>query len=217
MFDNPGLVLSTKVPVAELPCAAAPVFTQRPTMNRQNAPAAAAARKTIRWGVLGAAAIATGRTMPAMNEAPSATLFALASRDLAKGQSVAQTLGIPRVHARYEDLKQAPVASYRIDEGWLVTNTQFTRNAIRYGRCSNLTMIAWDYPRTRGLSAMIEEAHVHPVTALTTLSDSEKRRLLDQKIVLCKSVRTAHLLEENGIAPQKIQHVQEEAKRLCGI
>ncbi len=121
------------------------------------------------------------------------------------------------VHARYEDLKQAPVLSSRVDEGWLVTNTVFTRNAIRYGRCANLTMIAWDYPRTRGLSTMIEEAGVHPVTALTTLSDSEKRRLLDKKIVLCKSVQTSHLLEDNGIAPGKIQHVREEAKRLCGI
>jgi hypothetical protein len=121
------------------------------------------------------------------------------------------------VHARYEDLKQAPVQSSRVDEGWLVTNTVFTRNAIRYGRCSNLTMIAWDYPRTRGLSSMIEEARVHPVTALTTLSDAEKRRLLDKKIVLCKSVNTPHLLEEFGIAPGKISHVTEEAKRLCGI
>ena len=29
----------------------------------------------MNWGVLGAAAIATGRTMPALNEATSATLF----------------------------------------------------------------------------------------------------------------------------------------------
>ena len=50
--------------------------------------------KTVRWGVLGAAAIATGRTMPALNEAPSATLLALASRDIAKGRAVAQTFGI---------------------------------------------------------------------------------------------------------------------------
>lgn len=121
------------------------------------------------------------------------------------------------VHARYEDLKQAPTASSRVDEGWLVTNTVFTRNAIRYGRCANLTMIGWDYPRTRGLSNMIEDARVHPVTALTTLSDSEKRRLLDQKIVLCRSVQTAHLLEENGVAPGKIPHVLDEAQRLCGI
>lgn len=121
------------------------------------------------------------------------------------------------VFARYEDLKQAPSASSRVDEGWLVTNTVFTRNAIRYARCANLHIIAWDYPRTRGLSSMIEEAHVHPITALTTLSDGEKRRLLENKIVLCKSVQTSHLLEEYGVAPGKIKHVIDEAQRLCGI
>ena len=59
---------------------------------------------TIRWGVLGAAAIATGRTMPALNAAPSATLLALASRDPDKGPRVAQQFGIPRLYARYEAL-----------------------------------------------------------------------------------------------------------------
>jgi hypothetical protein len=64
---------------------------------------------------------------------------------------------------------------------------------------------------------MIEEARVHPVTALTTLSDSEKRRLLDKKIVLCKAVSTKHLLEEYGVSPSKIPNVLDEAQRLCGI
>src|SRR3989338_4325988 len=105
------------------------------------------------------------------------------------------------VHARYEDLRNTPEESSRVDEGWLVTNTRFTRNAIRYAQCSNLTLIGWDYPESKGLFAMIEEARVHPLTCLTTLSESEKRRLLDNKIVLCKHVQTAHLLEEYGIRP----------------
>jgi hypothetical protein len=118
------------------------------------------------------------------------------------------------VHARYEDLRQAPLESSRVDEGWLVTNTQLTRNAIRYARCSNLTVIGWDYPRSRGLMTMIEEVQVHPLTCLTSLSEGEKRRLLENKIVLCKSVQAPHMLSEFGIAPGKIPHVLEEAQRL---
>ncbi len=121
------------------------------------------------------------------------------------------------VWARYEDLKRAPAASSRVDEGWLITNTRFTRNAIRYGQCNNLTMIGWDYPRPRGLLQMIEEARVHPLTCLTTLSDAEKRRLLDRQVVLCKDVRAPHVLQDHGIRPDKIQHVLEEAQQLCGI
>lgn len=119
------------------------------------------------------------------------------------------------VHARYEDLRRAPEASSRVDEGWLVTNTRFTRNAIRYAQCSNLTLLGWDYPRGRGLMEMIEEAHVHPLTCLTTLSEGEKRRLLEHKVVLCKSVKTAHLLEEYGVKPDNIPAIMEEAGRLC--
>lgn len=121
------------------------------------------------------------------------------------------------VHARWEDLKNAPDASSRVDEGWLVTNTQFTRNAIRYAQCSNLTLLGWDYPHERGLVAMIEEARVHPLTCLTTLSEGEKHRFLDNKIVLCKNVQTRHLLEEYGVKPARIPSVLEEAQRLCGI
>lgn len=121
------------------------------------------------------------------------------------------------VKARYDDLKMAPTESSRVDEGWLVTNTRFTRNAIRYGQCGNLTMIGWDYPRTRGLLAMIEEARVHPLTCLTTLTEGEKRRLLDKRIVLCRDVQTKHLLQEYGVRPDRIPHVQDESKRLCGI
>jgi predicted dehydrogenase len=63
---------------------------------------------TIRWGVVGAAAIAVGRTMPALQEAPSATLLALASRDAAKGRRVAGELAIPRVYASYDELLADP-------------------------------------------------------------------------------------------------------------
>jgi len=121
------------------------------------------------------------------------------------------------VKARYDDLKQAPLQSSRVDEGWLVTNTQFTQNAIRYARCSNLTLIGWDYPRTRGLLSMIEEGKVHPITCLTTLSDGEKRRLLESKVVLCKSVTTSHLLQEYGVKPDRVPRVLDEARLLCGI
>ena len=120
------------------------------------------------------------------------------------------------VRARYEDLAAASDPSNHVDEGWLVTNTRFTQNALRYAQCSGLILIGWDYPRTQGLLTMIEEARVHPLTALTTLSESEKRHLLDKKVVLCKSLQTPHLLREHGIRAERMPIVMEEAKRLCG-
>ncbi len=121
------------------------------------------------------------------------------------------------VHARYQDLRNTPEASSHVDEGWLVTNTRFTRNAIRYAQCSGLSLIGWDYPRGRNLLTLIEEARVHPLTCLTTLTETEKHRFLDQKIVLCKDVSTTHLLQEFGVKPERIPGVVEEAKQLCGV
>ena len=62
----------------------------------------------IRWGVLGAASIAVGRTMPAIKDASSAYLLALASRDPEKVRSVAAQFAIPRVYGSYEVLLADP-------------------------------------------------------------------------------------------------------------
>ncbi len=121
------------------------------------------------------------------------------------------------VYARYEDLKKAPEASSRVQEGWLVTNTRFTRNAIRYAQCSGLTLIGWDFPRGKGLQQMIETGRVHPLTCLTTLTDNEKRQLMDRRIVLCRDVLAPHLLEEYGVQRGRIDRVVEEARSLCSI
>lgn len=119
------------------------------------------------------------------------------------------------VHARYEDLKH-PRIGEPIHEGWLITNTRFSHNAVRYGRCVGLGLIGWDYPKGRGLDVLIERAGVHPLTCLTTLSEGEKRRLLENNIVLCKTVKTGkHLLVEHGVSPRKIPDVLQEATQLC--
>ena len=120
------------------------------------------------------------------------------------------------VHARFEDLKHAPHEHDRVTEGWLVTNTRFTRTAIRYGRCSGLIMYGWDYPRNRGIVDMIESMGVHPLTCLTTLSGSEKQRLLERNVVLCRSIKdNPSVLSEFGISPSKISSIATEARRLC--
>jgi predicted dehydrogenase len=66
------------------------------------------ARSTVNWGVLGTASIAITRTIPALLEAPSATLLALASRDAARSAKAAQLLGVPRAYGSYDELLADP-------------------------------------------------------------------------------------------------------------
>jgi predicted dehydrogenase len=62
----------------------------------------------VRWGVLGAAAIATSRFIPAMKGATSARLVAIASRDAAKSLAVAQEFGVPRHFGSYDEAIRDP-------------------------------------------------------------------------------------------------------------
>ncbi|HVF04146.1 MAG TPA: Gfo/Idh/MocA family oxidoreductase [Frankiaceae bacterium] len=59
---------------------------------------------TVRWGVLGAGAIAERAMCAALNAAPGASLAAIASREPARAGRLAGAHGIERVHASYDDL-----------------------------------------------------------------------------------------------------------------
>ena len=124
------------------------------------------------------------------------------------------------VHSRFQDIRKAhPKGRVEggVDEGWLITNTAFTKNAMHYGECVGLRMVSWEYPEKGSLQDMIEEVSVQPVTALTTLSKQDKRLLLDRKLVLCRMLhREKKQLSDIGLSTSKIDDVLAEANMLCG-
>jgi len=64
--------------------------------------------KKVRWGILGTSKIGRKKVIPAMQRSSYGSVFALASRDTAKAQAVAQSLGIPKIHDTYEALLADP-------------------------------------------------------------------------------------------------------------
>jgi len=103
-----------------------------------------------------------------------------------------------------------------LDEGWLITNTKFSKNAINYGMCAKLAMIGWSYPATGNLQELIESARLHPITCLTTLSMTEKQNLLTNGVVLCQEVKAdAGPLKFVGLNDEKVKIVRDEAALLC--
>jgi ATP cone domain/Restriction endonuclease len=87
-------------------------------------------------------------------------------------------------YARFEDIRMRN----DIDEVWLITNTKTTIDANTYALCTCMRVISWNYPEGEGLREMIEKSRLHPVTMLTTLSQSQKTTLLENHIVLCKEI-----------------------------
>lgn len=64
--------------------------------------------RKVRWGVLGAAKIATVKVIPAMQRGGACEVTAIASRDAAKARQAAGALGIPSAYGSYEDLLADP-------------------------------------------------------------------------------------------------------------
>ncbi len=119
------------------------------------------------------------------------------------------------VKARFDDLKDMKFnygKERNLDEFWLVTNTKFTSTAIEYGSCQGgIRMIGWNYPPTGNLHDMILESKLHPITCLASINGREKKELLTQGIVLCKTViENPDLLSKIGLTGESIKKVIEE-------
>ena len=62
----------------------------------------------VRWGVLGAAAIAVKKVIPGMRHCQRARVVAIASRDLGRAEQAAASLGLPQAYGSYEQLLADP-------------------------------------------------------------------------------------------------------------
>lgn len=123
------------------------------------------------------------------------------------------------IQARFEDVKASlvklPGHEAKLHQGWLVTNTRFTDDAIKYGTCAGLNLIGWNYPKKGNLQDLVEKQGLYPLTCLTTLTKAEKQRLLDQRVVLCQELLLhPNWLKQLGIKNNRLTAVLAEASKL---
>jgi Holliday junction resolvase-like predicted endonuclease len=124
------------------------------------------------------------------------------------------------IQSRFKDVEsewlQLPGHSSKVHQGWVVTNTRFSTDAIQYGNCAGLKLLGWDYPFKDSLKELIDRLQLYPITCLTTLTRTEKQILLDRKIVLIKEICShEHYLTQAGVNPLRIKAVLKEAHHLC--
>lgn len=123
------------------------------------------------------------------------------------------------VYARFLDLEKAYLNklahAQKFYQGWLVTNTRFSADAEKYGKCVGMGLLSWNYPKGDSLREIIDKNGLYPITCLTNLSKNEKQILLNNKIVLCQTVYERPT-ELNRLKLSKIRKrkVLEEAKLL---
>jgi len=136
-------------------------------------------------------------------------------------QGIISDVKIPLyIHSRYRDVlgKWNEKGSQKPLECWVVTNTKFSTDAVQYGNCAGLHLLGWNYPVSRSLSMLIDHSGLYPVTCLTTISNTEKERILQAGVVLCSDlVNKTDLLRTAGISLSRIPKVLAEAEALCPV
>jgi hypothetical protein len=122
------------------------------------------------------------------------------------------------VKARFDDLsarnleKTAPTRK----TGWLVTNTRFSSDAIKFGTCAELHLIGWDFPKVGSLKEIIESSGLYPVTCITNLNQSEISQLLAEKIVLCRNIfEQPNILDHLRIPANRKASILSQCEQLC--
>lgn len=105
--------------------------------------------------------------------------------------------------------------SLPFSQGWLVTNTYWTKDAIAFGEHYGIRLLAWDYPQASSIKVRVDSAGLYPITCLTTLVKRERETLLNAGCILVDDLlHQSQLLDTLAITGRKKKQVIAEANAL---
>lgn len=125
------------------------------------------------------------------------------------------------IHSRFRDIqnfldKKHPERT--VFKGWVATNTRFTEDARKYGKCVGLNLLSWDLPEGNALKDRIDHTGLYPITVSTLLSAREKQFLLSRDVVLCKElIDDKFYLDQLDISEGRKSRVLKEMELLCKV
>ncbi len=126
------------------------------------------------------------------------------------------------VYSRFMDIKKAYELNHEnmvsINEGWLVTNTRCTSDAIKYAGCVGLKIVSWKYPDENSLERMIENKKLYPVTILSSIKKSSLDILFKNDIFLVRDIADMDegiFIKRSGLDTAAAMTLKKEADELC--
>lgn len=105
------------------------------------------------------------------------------------------------VYARYLDLKE----NYPRSQAWLVTNTKFTSEVIKFAECYNIKLTSWNWPKEDNLFTLIEKKKLYPITILTKCQQKVFREFIKVDVILVED-----LIKKDKRFIQKITNLNEK-------
>lgn len=119
------------------------------------------------------------------------------------------------IKARSNDISEGKYGP-KYNEFWLVSNTKFSDDAIRYSTCAGLYLWGSNFPPQNTLQDTIRDHGLDPVTCLSSLRKGEKRMLLESDVFLTlELLENPKLLEDIGLEQTRISKVIFEIKKIC--
>jgi hypothetical protein len=120
------------------------------------------------------------------------------------------------IQSRYLDVKANYKDKEKLGDGWVVTNTKFTKDAIQYGNCSGLYLLSWNYPIDNGLKDRIDRLGLYPITVSTLLTKREKQFLINRDVILCRDLKgDTFYLDQLGVSDIRKKKILSEINKLC--
>ncbi|MCL5024706.1 MAG: restriction endonuclease [Nitrospirae bacterium] len=125
------------------------------------------------------------------------------------------------VHSRVEDIRKAYErngGNAAIEQGWLVTNTRCSTDAIRFAGCVGLRIVSWRYPEKESLEKMIEEKRLYPITVLSSARKGSLVTLFERNIILARDIADMEhqdFITRSGLDARSAVVLKREADALC--
>ncbi|NHN26513.1 hypothetical protein FIA58_012575 [Flavobacterium jejuense] len=121
--------------------------------------------------------------------------------------------------SRFNDLNKKTYAVFekeeRISKCWLITNSKFTSEAVKFAECSGLQLLSWDYPIGASLKDLVNQFTIYPITCLTTLTIAEKEILLLQGILTVYDlVHHERKFDKLKLSETRMKNVLKESNQL---
>jgi len=119
-------------------------------------------------------------------------------------------------YARFLDLKSGKLKKYN-PKTIVVTNTKFTKSAIKYSQCVGSSLLGWNYPKKRGLEHFIDSLGLYPITILPSFKKRLCSIFISRKIILAKDllrIDTVKFAKQNNVPLKQVEAMKKEAKIL---
>ena len=124
--------------------------------------------------------------------------------------------------ARFMDLKEGAKIGkcVNINEVWLVTNSKFSNDSLRYGTCKNIKMLSWNTPQNMPLPAYIDSKNIYPITILNSIKRYHLNALSSCDILLLSDLVNTNyrtLCKNTSLTKAQLAPLINEAKEILSF